>query len=146
MEAATEAFRLLSLELPDPNQELLERNLGEPLTPFEHSPKLPPALRHMIWRFTFPRPRMINLTPSQFSRLWNAWDPRKREAPFPITLYINHESRCITLQRYRILFQRHACPLPGSVVDSILSVLFPIIRFTILLLVQGKEDYTTTII
>jgi hypothetical protein len=34
----------------------------------------------------------------------------------------------------------------NSVVDSILLVLFPIIRVAILLLVQGKEGYTTTII
>jgi uncharacterized membrane protein len=33
-----------------------------------------------------------------------------------------------------------------SVVDNILLVLFLIIRVVILLLVQGKEGYTTTII
>jgi hypothetical protein len=99
-----DAFALLALELPDPKQELSPQNLGRKLETFTCFPKLPPELRWMIWRLTFPGRRMIDFALS-VPRTAKLVGRRATDPKLPIALYVNQESRSISLKTYYIIFQ-----------------------------------------
>ncbi|KAE9370204.1 hypothetical protein N431DRAFT_344001, partial [Stipitochalara longipes BDJ] len=49
-------------QLPDPNQEIAIQR-GKDTDTFTYFPELPIEIRLKIWRYSFPRPRPINLVP-----------------------------------------------------------------------------------
>jgi hypothetical protein len=106
MDEVIDAFELLALELPDPEQELSPQNLGPKLETFTIFPKLPIELRRMIWRLTFPSRRMIDLTLA-LQHLGRFCTRRRPADPkLPVALHVNQESRSIALKTYYILFQQ----------------------------------------
>jgi len=108
-------LQLFQRHLPDPNQDLFIeqwRNTDS----FCGFPNLPTELRLMIWRYTYPvyiDGHLVNITPIDEIAPWNAHahDPRRRkEDPFPISLYVNHESRDEALRHFCVV---HQSPPPG---------------------------------
>lgn len=95
-------YKLLILELPDPNRDLYYQVLGVAAKSFQRFPKLPAELRLRIWRYCLPGPCNVFL-----ERLMPQEDLRDlgptRYGMRPITLSINHESRHETLKHYYIM-------------------------------------------
>jgi hypothetical protein len=116
MDEFIDAFDLLSvlvLELPDFEQELSPQNLGHKLETFTCFPRLPPEMRGTIWKFTFPRRRLIDLTlvrPYYGRPIYG----RGADPKHPIALHVNRESRAIALQTYHGIFQMQPLPLDGT--------------------------------
>ncbi|TAQ90670.1 hypothetical protein B7494_g981 [Chlorociboria aeruginascens] len=101
MDGIASVIFLLTFELPDPNQEICLQ-LHEPaLVSFTCFQKLPPELRHKIWRYCFPKGRIATV-----KILHSIVSPARERVYCPITLRVNHESRSETLTRYRLLFSK----------------------------------------
>jgi hypothetical protein len=93
-------------------------------TTFHAFPSFQPELRHLIWKFTLPGPRLV---PIHSRRCTPGTVPPEivpkrgmhtliSHAPLPITLSINRESRATALLFYRLLFQTsHPHPVPGQI-------------------------------
>ncbi len=101
-DADAEILRLLTKELPDPNQELSQQNLKPALNSFTLFPKLLIETRLQIWRYTFPSRRALDLSGTE------AWRQNVKgyptQGPWLISLMVDHESRTETLRHYKILF------------------------------------------
>jgi hypothetical protein len=110
MDKVIDAFNLLALELPDPEQELSPQNLGRKLETFTCFPKLPPELRRIIWKLTFPNRRLIDLTLVRLYRGRPIYG-RGADPKHPIALHVNRESRAIALQIYHGIFQMRPLPI-----------------------------------
>ncbi|KAH6715069.1 hypothetical protein BKA61DRAFT_574540 [Leptodontidium sp. MPI-SDFR-AT-0119] len=102
IEDAIQTFELLTLELPDSNQHLVEQNLGHPLMTFTCFPKLPLELRLIVWMYVLPGRRVVDLTTRIVRR-----GPRRSLPGLPIGLFINQESRRQALKFYTIFTQEH---------------------------------------
>jgi hypothetical protein len=109
IEAEIIKLGLLSLELPDPNQHLYPQ--GDLPPQFACFPKLPIELRLVIWRFTFPASRKVNINAGQ----QNVFCSRDRfskkmrlhtNQPLPMSLFICQESRIETLKHYCVYLQK----------------------------------------
>jgi hypothetical protein len=84
------------------------------LVEFTLFPKLPMELRLKIWRWSFPRGRVVNLArqpqflhPKDELRNQNAMS----QYPLPVSLHVNCESRTVTLEHYYVLFAEDMEPL-----------------------------------
>jgi hypothetical protein len=81
--------------------------LGRGLVEFTLFRNLPMELRLKIWRWSFPRGRMINL--AQQPQVLSSNDEANSELvmstyPLPVSLHVNSESRMVTLEHYYVLF------------------------------------------
>jgi 2EXR family len=106
MDEVIDAFNLLALELPDPEQELSPQNLRPKLETFTCFPELPFELRSKIWRFTFPGRRIIDLTLATQHIVRFRTRGRPADPKLPVALHVNQESRSIALKAYYIIFQQ----------------------------------------
>jgi hypothetical protein len=77
-------------------------------------PNLPMELRLKIWRWSFPRGRVVNLArqpqflhPKDELRNQNAMS----QYPLPVSLHVNCESRAVTLEHYYVIFAEDMEPL-----------------------------------
>lgn len=69
---------------------------------FNQFPELPLELRRKIWRYAFPKPRILkNLSLDKYG-CWRR-EPFSFHVSHPVTLFINRESRTETLKSYRDL-------------------------------------------
>ncbi|PVH74843.1 hypothetical protein DL98DRAFT_575407 [Cadophora sp. DSE1049] len=100
-------YSLLLAELPDLFQDLfLQRTLDS----FNSFSQLPLEIRLSVWRFSFPRGRLINL--DQYVAASFEWDADRdrtygieTSCGLPPTLHVNQESRRETLKHYSLVFR-----------------------------------------
>jgi hypothetical protein len=96
---------LLTIGLPDPDQQLFLRNTG--LEVFDIFDKLPTEIRLVIWRAALPPPRIVHLESeclwAQSSRFFSRSRIQQKAPPYPASLYVNRESRSETLKHYRLI-------------------------------------------
>jgi len=102
-------LKLLSLELPDPDQHLYSQ--GDPLLAFACFPKLPIELRLAVWRFAFPAPCKVNIHYGQhdvreFIERGSKKIRCRTTQPLPIGLSVCKESRIETLKHYCVYLQQ----------------------------------------
>ncbi|PVH80013.1 hypothetical protein DL98DRAFT_532449 [Cadophora sp. DSE1049] len=94
------ALAVMTLYLPDPDEELFAQvDDNQNLREFHPLNRLPLEIRLTCCRMMFPGRRVVNLQPGQ---KLGYRQPLKSD-PFPITLYIDRESRQETLRHYYIL-------------------------------------------
>lgn len=105
VDEVVDAFALLALELPDAKQELSPQNLGRKLETFTCFSRLPPELRRIIWEFTFPGKRLIDLTLRRGGSTKNIFQ-QPADPQLPIGLHVSRESRLFTLKTYHIISQQ----------------------------------------
>jgi hypothetical protein len=81
---------------------------------FEKFPELPREIRLLVWRSTFPDPRIVELQEGHNPTGYFMGRYTKRSWVSPVsppnTLWINHESRTETLRHYRLAFSRDGYP------------------------------------
>ncbi|KAF8860142.1 hypothetical protein BDZ45DRAFT_724856 [Acephala macrosclerotiorum] len=80
---------------------------GEELTVFTLFPQLPIELRHMIWDEVLPGPRVIEILYRRSKRQVDT------DCENPMLLYVNQESRNLTLKNYKTMLVEHEkqrCP------------------------------------
>ncbi|CZS92990.1 uncharacterized protein RAG0_03474 [Rhynchosporium agropyri] len=88
---------LLTVELPDTDQGIVEQNHGRPLITFTRFSNLPFEIRLLIWEFALPGGRCVDLTAYNVDH--------NKNNHLPVTLNINAESRKLALSHYGVFFQ-----------------------------------------
>jgi len=119
---------LLTMELPDADQQLFPLSLGI----FEPFGKLPMEIRLMVWRAALPRPCIVHLETecvwaqaTPFNRRF--WE-QKNAPPYPVCLYVNRESRTETLKHYRLVPVIFKEPDTRNAIESKRSICIGITR------------------
>ena len=102
-----EALSLLTLVLPDRNQEL---SVQQCHTSFIFFRKLPLETRLAIWRILFPKARKVLVNVQYKTNLRQ----QERGSPLPVGLRVNRESRYETLKHYAVFHQNPVSFHPKS--------------------------------